>query len=118
MYLNFVHIYIVFCFLFSAPDEKVFGLRRDHKSYSSINGTMRAHLESDRVGIKRDFYLVLGFDLPHHFLWIAYLLMRFKPDRWGGDVIIAPGYDEIREEEREHGPFGAMVDKVLSDKDK
>ena len=110
----------------AAPDAKVFSAR---ELSGDINGTLnatgdyrqdvfKALLVSERDNTKRDYYLVLGFDLPHHFLWIAYLLMRFKPDRWGGDVIIAPGYDEIQEEEREHGPLGAMVDKVLSDKDK
>ena len=107
-----------------APDEKVFDTR-DAKLYNKItsgdnpqNAFMRALRESQKVKIKEHYFYCLGFDLPHHFLWIAYLLMRFKPDRWGGDVIIAPGYDEIQEEERKHGPLGAMVDNVLPDKDK
>ena len=104
---------VLIFFLLTAWDRYVFSrlpLALDEKRFEIT--------KAERDAAKVHFYYILGFDLPHHLLWIAYLLMRFKPDRWGGDVIIAPGYDEIQQEEEEHGPLGAMVDKVLSDKDK
>ena len=111
--VQIIYNIVLICFLLAAAYVHVFSplpLDLDEKRFETT--------DTERDAAKVRFYYILGFDLPHHFLWIAYLLMRFKPDRWGGDVIIAPGYDEIQQEEEEHGPLGAMVDKVLSDKDK